>query len=120
MLTAIQTLEEVIHHKVPNQCRPLGLHLEGPFINEAYRGTHPARHIRPLNEEELNLLLSPMVKMVTLAPERDPDGKFIRMLTGRNIRVSLGHSNATYDEAMRAIDAGAASVTHLYNAMRPF
>lgn len=120
MLSAIQTLEEIIHHKTPYHCRPLGIHLEGPFINPSHRGTHPVHEIRPMDMDELNLLLSPMIKMITLAPEQDASGQAISFLKQRGIRVSIGHSNATYNQTIQAIQQGASSVTHLYNAMRPF
>lgn len=120
MLSAIHTLEEVIHHKTPFQCRPLGLHLEGPFISPAFRGTHPTADIRPYSWEELSLLLSPMTKMVTFAPEKDPTGEAIQAMVQRGIRVSMGHSSATCAETQFAVEQGASSVTHLFNAMRPF
>lgn len=120
MLSAIHTLEEAIHHQGPYQCRPLGIHLEGPFINPKFRGTHPKQEIRPLNLEELNLLLSPMTKMITMAPELDPNGEAIAMLCQRDIIVSIGHSNATLSQTVQAMRQGASSITHLYNAMRSF
>lgn len=119
-LSAIHTLEEVIHYKTPDHCRPLGLHLEGPFINPQFRGTHPPQDIRPVDLDELNVLLSPMLKMVTLAPEMDHMGQAIRFLKERGVRISIGHTNATEEEVDRAIEQGASSVTHLFNAMRPF
>jgi N-acetylglucosamine-6-phosphate deacetylase len=119
MLSAIHTLEEVMHHKNPYHCRPLGIHLEGPFINPAYRGTHPAHDIRPANPEDLNILFSPQTKMITLAPELDASGQLIPWLRQQGILVSIGHSNATYQQAIQSFQQGANSVTHLYNAMRP-
>jgi N-acetylglucosamine-6-phosphate deacetylase len=120
MLSAIHTLEEVIHHKNPYHCRPLGIHLEGPFINPAYRGTHPASEIRPPNPEDLNILFSPQTKMITLAPELDASGQLIPWLRQQGILVSIGHSSATHQQALQSFQQGANSVTHLYNAMRPF
>jgi N-acetylglucosamine-6-phosphate deacetylase len=120
MISAIHTLEEAIHHRTLLQSRPLGIHLEGPFISPQFRGAHPPQDIRALNMDELTLLVSPMVKMITLAPETDPEGEAIAALTRQGIRVSIGHSNATHAEIMNAIGNGACSVTHLYNAMRPF
>ena len=58
--------------------------------------------------------------LVTLAPELDIKGDLIRYLAGRNVRVSAGHTNATYAEIQRAMEQGLSSVTHLFNAMRPF
>lgn len=118
-LSAIQTLEEAIHHKTPYLCRPLGIHLEGPFINPQYKGTHPVNEIRPISLDELTLLLSPMSKMITLAPEMEGSLEAIAFLKQQGIRVSIGHSNATYTQTHQAIQQGATSVTHLYNAMRP-
>lgn len=120
MVAAVHTLEEVIHHKNPFHCRPLGLHMEGPFINPAFRGTHPQGDVRPATADDLNILLSPHTKMITLAPEVGNNLDFIRELSQRGIQVSIGHSNATHAQAMQAFQQGASSVTHLYNAMRPF
>lgn len=120
MLSAIHTLEEVIHHRTPTQCRPLGLHMEGPFINPAFRGTHPSGDVRAMNLDELTLLLSPMMKMVTFAPELDPSGDAIALMRERSIRASIGHSGATAAQAIQAIRQGASCITHLFNAMRPF
>lgn len=119
MLSSIQILSGVVHHQAEFQCRALGLHLEGPFISPRYRGAHPAADVRAFNLEELELLLSPKVRMVTIAPEVDATNAGIRLMAERGIRVSMGHSNATVDEVERGIDAGISSVTHLFNAMRP-
>jgi N-acetylglucosamine-6-phosphate deacetylase len=118
-LSAIHTLEEAIHHKLPYQCRPLGIHLEGPFINPACRGTHPAREIRPVSLDELTLLLSPMTKMITIAPELPGSSEAIAYLRQQGMRISIGHTNATSTETMQAVQQGATSITHLFNAMRP-
>lgn len=120
MLSSIHTLEEAIHHKQPLQSRPLGLHLEGPFLSPAFPGTHLKSALREIDMQELALLLSPMTKMITLAPELSNSAEAIRYICNRNVRVSLGHSNATAQEAVHAIEAGACSVTHLFNAMRSF
>ncbi len=119
MISAIHTLEEVIHHKNPYQCRPLGIHLEGPFINPNFKGTHPSMEVRPLNGDDLDLLISPQTKMITLAPEFDPTGEIIGNLIKRGVLVSIGHSNANHNQVMQAFRFGANSITHLYNAMRP-
>jgi N-acetylglucosamine-6-phosphate deacetylase len=119
-LAAIHTLEEVIHYKTSDHCRPLGLHLEGPFINREFRGTHPPQDIRPMDMDELEVLMSPMLKMVTLAPETEAARQAIRFLAQRGIRVSIGHTNATLEDVELAIEQGASSVTHIFNAMRPF
>ena len=120
MIATIHTLEEVIHHQHPMHCRALGLHLEGPFINPQNRGSHPANSVLAPFVEDLKLYASPNTKLVTLAPELDIKGDLIRYLASKNVRVSAGHSSATYADMQRAIEQGLSSVTHLYNAMKPF
>lgn len=98
----------------------LGLHLEGPFIAKAKKGAHPARFVRTPDDADLDMLKRaagqlPLLKM-TLAPEITGAG-FIRKLTDAGILVSLGHSEASFDCAMEAANAGARMVTHLFNAM---
>ena len=98
----------------------LGIHLEGPFLSPEKPGVHDPRVLRAPTAEDLKTLTRPRkgAMLVTLAPERVPDG-FIRQLTAAGIRVSLGHSMATYNEARAAMAEGATGVTHLFNAMRP-
>jgi N-acetylglucosamine-6-phosphate deacetylase len=99
----------------------LGVHLEGPFISPARLGTHPpsARRDpdRPLLER---LLAAGPVSQVTLAPELEGAHELIELLRARGVVVSCGHTDATAEEAAQAFDRGASTVTHLFNAMRPF
>lgn len=99
---------------------PLGLHIEGPFLNPAKRGAHNADYLR-LPDLAAAADWSPEtgVRLATLAPELPGALELVRALTGRGVRVSLGHSLATYAEAQAALDAGARYATHLFNAMRP-
>ncbi len=119
MITTLSTLEEAIHYQNPKHSRILGIHLEGPFLNPQYRGTHPIHAIRPAVLDDLVLLTSPNVKMVTLAPEKDPQFQLTHYLLEKGIRVSAGHTAATLQEMTLAISHGIRSVTHLFNAMRP-
>jgi N-acetylglucosamine-6-phosphate deacetylase len=98
----------------------LGIHLEGPFLSPEKPGVHDPRALRAPTKEDVQTLTRPRkgAMLVTLAPERVPKG-FIRQLTTAGIRVSLGHSMATYDEARAAMAEGATGFTHLFNAMRP-
>ena len=98
----------------------LGVHLEGPFISPARKGAHKGDHIRPMSDADVDVLLGLDIDtvLVTLAPEAVPP-ELIRRLSDGGIIVSLGHSDATYDEVARAVDAGARGVTHLFNAMSP-
>jgi len=101
--------------------RILGIHLEGPFLSPLRLGVHPEAARRDPDEGLLERLLAAgPVRLVTLAPELPGAGALIQRLLRREIVVSCGHSNATANEANVAFDAGVQSVTHLFNAMRPF
>jgi N-acetylglucosamine-6-phosphate deacetylase len=95
----------------------LGVHLEGPFLGGA-PGAHRREHVIPLDLEWL-AWLPPVVKVVTLAPELEHAEEAIRLLVGKGVLVSLGHSTATYEQAEAGAAAGARLVTHLFNGMGP-
>ncbi len=99
---------------------PLGLHVEGPFLNPAKKGAHNPAYMRA-PEVSLVQEWSPVsgVRLVTLAPELDPAGEVIGQLVDSGVIVSAGHSTATWVEATAAIDQGVRSATHLFNAMPP-
>jgi N-acetylglucosamine-6-phosphate deacetylase len=100
---------------------PLGLHLEGPFLSRKRPGVHRLKAIDEASPEILEGWLGAEgLRLVTLAPERDGGKERIRRLRERGIVVSLGHTNATYEEFVEGIDAGATMVTHLYSAMSSF
>ncbi len=106
----------------PGCARILGVHLEGPCLNPAKRGAHPAEHLQPLSVKVLKQLLGDwreVVKIVTLAPELDESGAAIAYLREQGITVSLGHSLATAAQAAQAFQQGATLVTHAFNAMPP-
>jgi len=97
----------------------LGLHLEGPFISPARRGIHRSDNILPARMDDLDWLgrLSAVgSSMVTLAPECVPPG-FVKALVASGIRVSVGHSEASSERVLAAIEDGLSGVTHLFNAM---
>jgi N-acetylglucosamine-6-phosphate deacetylase len=101
--------------------RILGAHLEGPFLAALRLGIHPAAARRNPDPELLERLLDAgPVRLVTLAPERPGADALVEKLLRREIAVSCGHSDATAEEANAAFDLGVRSVTHLFNAMRPF
>ncbi|MYC81707.1 MAG: N-acetylglucosamine-6-phosphate deacetylase [Acidobacteria bacterium] len=121
-LQAVEALGRQVDRPLPG-AHMLGLHLEGPFINPEKRGAHSARHIRPPSTLILEQLLARSghrVKLITLAPEVEGSLELIRFARSRGVVVSLGHSNATLEETMAAIDLGAGNATHLFNAMRSF
>jgi N-acetylglucosamine-6-phosphate deacetylase len=101
--------------------RVLGAHLEGPYVSAERLGVHPASARRDPDRGQLDRLLDAgPVAQVTLAPELPGAFELIDALHERGVVVSLGHSNATAEEAAAAFDRGARTVTHLFNAMRPF
>ena len=99
---------------------PLGLHVEGPFLNPKKKGAHNQQHLRPPTPEAV-AGWSPAsgVRLVTMAPENPGALEVIAALASRGVVVSTGHSMATYDEAVAGFDAGARYGTHLFNAMPP-
>ena len=101
--------------------RVLGAHLEGPFIAPERLGTHPAESRRDPDRALLERLLDAgPVSHVTLAPELPGAFELVELLHERGVTVACGHSNATAAEAREAFAHGARTVTHIFNAMRPF
>jgi N-acetylglucosamine-6-phosphate deacetylase len=100
----------------------LGVHLEGPYLNEAKRGGFGPDYIRPADPDEFREILEisdGLVRLITVAPELQGAEAIIREAVGRGIYVSLGHSIATYEVAQRAFGLGARQLTHGFNAMEP-
>ena len=96
----------------------LGIHLEGPYFNVARRGAHRADMIRQVGDRDIDWLctLTDMPVIVTLAPEHAAPGQ-VRQLSSAGVHVCAGHSNATYEQLLAAIDEGLEGITHLFNAM---
>ena len=98
--------------------RPLGLHLEGPFLNPGKKGAHNPAYLRlPTAADLADWSPQTGVRLVTLAPELPGAGQAIAELARRGVVVSAGHSLATFDEANAGFDSGARYATHLFNAM---
>jgi len=100
---------------------PLGIHLEGPYLNPARRGSHDANCLMPADLEAFARFMEASrntIRRITVAPESDPGLRLIREAVRLGIRVSLGHSDCSADEAA-AVEAGASQATHTFNAMRP-
>jgi len=114
---AISAAREAIAAGVPGV---LGIHIEGPFLNEIRKGVHDASKIRYLDEDAYRLLTRPTggKTLLTLAPEKTTP-QMIRRLCEAGVVVSAGHSNATYAEVRAALDNGLSGFTHLFNAMSP-
>ena len=130
-LTAVRNLAEAIRAQrleaqqpdQPPSSEILGIHFEGPFLNGKRRGAQPADQIQPPSVELLQKLLDAAEGsggVITLAPELEGALPLLKYARRRGLRVSIGHSDATLEEAERALDAGATQATHVFNAMRPF
>jgi N-acetylglucosamine-6-phosphate deacetylase len=105
-----------------SQARPIGIHLEGPFLSHAKRGVHPPEHLLAPDIVLFDRLFQAAeghIRLMTLAPELPGAAELTSHATARGVRVSVGHSNATAAETQAAIAAGAVSATHTFNAMRP-
>jgi N-acetylglucosamine-6-phosphate deacetylase len=111
---------EAVNALVSSEAGILGLHLEGPYLSPEKPGVHDRRQLRQPSPDELAMLTAPRdgVLLVTLAPEIVPAG-FIAQLVACGIRVSLGHSMASYQQTRAAMAEGLTGFTHLFNAMRP-
>ncbi len=114
-----------IRPPIPSEVRAeiLGIHFEGPFISAARRGVHPLEWITPPSIPLLRDLLAAAqgtARILTLAPELPGALDLVHAARNAGLIVSLGHTDATYAQAMAAIDLGARHATHVFNAMRPF
>ncbi len=118
MSRAIAAVKAALQARVPGV---LGIHIEGPFLNEARKGVHDASKFRELDDEAISLLasLDHGHTLVTLAPEMTTP-KMIRKLVRAGVTVSAGHTNANYSEMRAALDEGLCGFTHLFNAMSQF
>jgi N-acetylglucosamine-6-phosphate deacetylase len=99
-----------------------GIHFEGPYLSPARCGAQNPAHLRDPSTEELETLIGlggSAVRMVTLAPERDGALAAIRLLAGHRVVAAVGHTDASYEQTLAAVAAGATVATHLCNAMRP-
>jgi N-acetylglucosamine-6-phosphate deacetylase len=117
------TIIDALRAMPPNGNTPhvIGAHIEGPFLSPERLGTHPFEHRRDPDLELLDRLLDVgRVTEMTIAPELPGADALIRRLIERGIVVSAGHTNATAEQANAAFDLGISTVTHLFNAMRPF
>jgi len=122
LLNAVRAVKKAMERGTEG-AEVLGLHLEGPYINPEKRGAHDAEYVRPPSPDEIKELLEAAnrtIKIVTLAPEVDGSKELIEELGKLGIVASMGHSNATYREAMDAIKLGVTHAAHAFNEMRSF
>jgi N-acetylglucosamine-6-phosphate deacetylase len=105
----------------PKGAEALGIHLEGPYINTLRRGAHQAVWLRVPNAAETERLLAladGQLRIITVAPELAGAAALIQRMTAAGVRVSVGHTDATYEQALAAIKLGVTHATHCCNAMR--
>ncbi|KAF2829872.1 Metallo-dependent hydrolase [Ophiobolus disseminans] len=108
---------------IPNSASLLGAHTEGPYLHPAKNGAHNASLFQPCSTSPSTIFgasnLQSSIKLVTLAPELPGSSSLIKTLKSHGIKVSMGHSTATYDQGIAGLSAGATCLTHTLNAMPP-
>ncbi len=117
LVTAMRGLTDICQERHPGGARVLGVHLEGPYINDGKLGAQPA-FARPVQVDELRQLhqLAP-IRLITMAPEVPGNMDLIESLCEAGYRVQIGHTLGTYDDGVQALARGARGFTHLFNAM---
>jgi len=121
LLRAIEAVRKASEESVPAEV--LGIHLEGPYISQKRKGAQDPNYVREIEEKEIREFQSALQgfkTMITLAPEVGQNLNYIPELVKAGWTVSIGHSDATYDEARKSFAAGANHATHLFNAWREF
>lgn len=125
LLTTVTASPEAVRAALanfPDHPMYAGFHLEGPFIAPEYPGAQPPSAISdppPIPSNWDSVLDDFRMRVITLAPERPHALELIARLSGRGVIVSLGHTNATYEQARYGFEFGARHTTHTFNAMRP-
>ena len=121
-LRSLEGLAKVIAQApVEGEAKPIGIHLEGPFLSHGKRGAHPANRLLAPDIAVFDRMFDAAegnVRLMTLAPELPGATDLAAHATSRGVRISVGHSDADAPDTRRAIAAGAVSATHTYNAMR--
>ena len=131
--TTITQSEEVLTNAVANVAKVvekgyegaevLGIHFEGPYLDMVYKGAQPEQHIvKPTIEQfkKYQKAANGLIKYITMATETDEDFALTRYCAENGVVVSIGHSAATYEQAVRAYAYGARSMTHVYNGMTAY
>ena len=121
-LRALDALANAIEAEPqPLQTRPVGIHLEGPFLSHAKRGVHPQDQLQMPSIalfDRFQQAARGHVRLLTIAPELPGGVDLIAHAAAQGVRCSLGHTNATAADALAGVDAGATGATHTFNAMR--
>jgi len=118
MLKALDTVEEYMSER--NVTSVLGVHLEGPYISPEKAGAQNPEYIREPNEEEVKIISKKgRLKLITMAPEIEGFSECAKELMNRGVVISMGHSNAKFEDVKKAYDIGIKRITHFPNALRP-
>ena len=125
LLKAVANVADVKEHHTPGPdgADILGIHFEGPYLNLKHKGAQPPEAIVPPSVEEFKeyqTAAKGTIRLITLAPEMDEGFALTHYCHKNGVRVSIGHTDATYEQAMLAAANGAVSITHTYNAQTPF
>jgi len=118
-ITGLEAIRAAMLQNMAGHTEIHGCHLEGPFLNKAYKGCQTESHIIPLNDKYLQIYdtYKDVIKRTTIAPEVAQNVMYFPELSKMGIKVTIGHSCAEYKEIAYAVSQGAIGVTHLYNAM---
>lgn len=122
LTTAVSNVAKVVEEGYEG-AEILGIHFEGPYLNKAHKGAQPEEYCVKPNIEQFKRYQKAahgLIKYITMAVENDEDYALTKYCSQNNVVVSIGHSNATYEQAVQAYAHGARSMTHVYNAMTPF
>lgn len=122
ILHALKNINETIK-KGTEGAQILGAYVEGPFISKEYKGAQDEKYIKVPDKEIFDKFMEVSggnIKVLTIAPEKDPDGSFIEYVTKMGVKISLGHTNASYEEMKRGVNHGATIAVHTYNGMKGF
>jgi len=120
--SAIARIGESLHQTFDG-ARPLGIHLEGPFINVVKRGTHKPTNVAPADPELLRQWIAASgncIRLITIAPELPDSLSVAKLALSHDVRVAMGHSDATFEEATAAVGCSVNYAVHTFNAMRAF
>ncbi len=121
IVNAVRSVKSASGRGLPSEI--LGVYIEGPFLNLKKRGAHNPEFVKPINPEDLTALVeasSGLKAIMTVAPEAGDNLAHLAELRERGLTVSIGHSEASYELALRSFELGVTQATHLYNAMSGF
>ncbi|MGL4363381.1 MAG: N-acetylglucosamine-6-phosphate deacetylase [Cellulosilyticaceae bacterium] len=119
-ITTALEAARIVKNKGCDGAEVIGVHMEGPYVNTAFKGAQNATYIQSPTKEEIDYVkkYQDIVKIITIAPEIEGATEFIKEVSeNTDIILSMGHTAASYEEAMTGIECGISHTTHLFNAM---